>query len=71
MLPHGRAAARSDRSQRHECRDGGELRVDCVLRMMLALEDEFGIDLDETQIMEITSYAKIRALVGDFRAATS
>jgi acyl carrier protein len=41
------------------------------MRMMLALEDEFGIDLDETQIMEITSYAKIRALVGDFRAATS
>ena len=71
MLPHGRAAARSDRSQRHECRDGGELRVDCVLRMMLALEDEFGIELGETRMIEMTGYATIRAVVGDLRAANS
>jgi|SRR6516162_4282946 len=57
----------------HGCRRRQHANWDSTahMRMMLALEDEFGIDLDETQIMEITSYAKIRALVGDFRAATS
>jgi acyl carrier protein len=33
------------------------------MRMMLALEDEFGIVLDETQMVEMTSFAKIRGTV--------
>ena len=41
------------------------------MRMMLALEDEFGIDLDETRMVEMTSFAKIRAVVEDLRAAKS
>jgi acyl carrier protein len=41
------------------------------MRMMLALEDEFGIDLDETRMVEMTSFAKIRAVVEDLGAAKS
>jgi len=38
------------------------------MRMMLALEDEFGIDLNETHMVEMTSFAKIHAVVNDLRA---
>jgi len=41
------------------------------MRMMLALEDEFGVDLDETRMVEMTSLAKIRAVVAGLRAAKS
>jgi acyl carrier protein len=30
---------------------------------MLALEDEFGVELNESQMVEMTSLAKIRAVV--------
>jgi acyl carrier protein len=39
------------------------------MRMMIALEDEFGIDLDESRMVEMTSLAKIRATVEALRAA--
>ena len=39
------------------------------MRMMLALEDEFGVDLDESHMVEMTSLAKIRAVVEELRAA--
>ncbi len=38
------------------------------MRMMLALEDEFGIVLDETRMVEMTSFDKIRAAVEALRA---
>ena len=41
------------------------------MRMMLALEDEFGIGLDETRMVEMTSFAKIRAAVEELRAANA
>lgn len=37
------------------------------MRMMLALEDAFGIELDETRMVEMTSFAKIRAAVEGLR----
>jgi len=41
------------------------------MRMMLALEDAFGVDLDETHMVEMTSLAKIRDVVQALRAAKS
>jgi acyl carrier protein len=38
------------------------------MRMMLALEDEFGIELDENRMVEMTSLAKIRAAVEELRS---
>lgn len=37
------------------------------MRMMIALEDEFGIELDETRMVEMTSFARIRAVVDELR----
>jgi len=39
------------------------------MRMMIALEDEFGIELDEGRMVEMTSLAKIRATVEELRSA--
>ncbi|MEA2996827.1 MAG: hypothetical protein QOG74_2376 [Alphaproteobacteria bacterium] len=39
------------------------------MRIMLALEDEFGIELNESQMVEMTSLAKIRAVVEELCAA--
>ena len=40
------------------------------MRMMIALEDEFGIALDETRMVEMTSFAKILDTVRLLQAAT-
>jgi len=39
------------------------------MRMMIALEDEFGIELDESRMVEMTSFAKIRGTVEELQAA--
>ena len=39
------------------------------MRMMIALEDEFGINLDESRMIEMTSLAKIRSTVEELKAA--
>jgi acyl carrier protein len=39
------------------------------MRMMIALEDEFGIELDESRMVEMTSFAKIRRMVEELRPA--
>ena len=39
------------------------------MRMMLALEDEFGIVLDETQMVEMTSFERIRTTVEQLQTA--
>jgi acyl carrier protein len=39
------------------------------MRMMLALEDEFGIEFDENRMVEMTSLAKIQAVVEKLRSA--
>ena len=39
------------------------------MRIMLALEDEFGVELNESQMVEMTSLAKISAVVEELRAA--
>ena len=41
------------------------------MRMMIALEDEFGIDLDESRMVEMTSFARIRDTVEELRSAKS
>ena len=41
------------------------------MRMMIALEDEFGIDLDEHRMVEMTSFANIRAAVEELCSAKS
>jgi acyl carrier protein len=41
------------------------------MRMMIALEDTFGIDLDETRMVEMTSFAKIRSVVAELASATA
>jgi acyl carrier protein len=41
------------------------------MRLMIALEDEFGIDLDESRMVEMTSLARIRATVEELRSARS
>ena len=38
------------------------------MRMMIALEDTFGIELDESRMVEMTSFAKIRSAVEELRA---
>jgi acyl carrier protein len=38
------------------------------MRMMIALEDAFGIDLDETRMVEMTSFARIRDVVAQLRS---
>lgn len=38
------------------------------MRMMIALEDAFGIDLDESRMVEMTSFAKIRSAVAELSA---
>jgi len=38
------------------------------MRMMIALEDAFGIDLDESRMVEMTSFARIRDTVHQLRA---
>jgi acyl carrier protein len=38
------------------------------MRMMIALEDAFGIDLDESRMVEMTSFARIRSAVEELRA---
>ena len=39
------------------------------MRIMLALEDQFGVELNETEMVEMTSLAKIRDVVADLRSA--
>ena len=41
------------------------------MRMMIALEDAFGIDLDESRMVEMTSFAKIRDTVRQLHAGQS
>ena len=41
------------------------------MRMMLAQEDEFGIELDENRMVEMTSLAKIRAVIEELRSAAA
>jgi acyl carrier protein len=38
------------------------------MRMMIALEDEFGIDLHESRMVEMTSFGKIRSAVEELRS---
>jgi len=38
------------------------------MRMMIALEDAFGIDLDESRMVEMTSFSRIRDTVHQLRA---
>jgi acyl carrier protein len=38
------------------------------MRMMIALEDAFGIELDESRMVEMTSFARIRSAVDELRA---
>jgi acyl carrier protein len=40
------------------------------MRMMIALEDEFGIALDEARMVEMTSFARILDTVRLLQAAT-
>ena len=35
------------------------------MRMMIAFEDAFGIELDESRMVEMTSFAKIRGVVAE------
>ena len=37
------------------------------MRMMIALGDEFGVELDESRMIEMTSFATIRAVVDELR----
>jgi acyl carrier protein len=39
------------------------------MRIMLALEDEFGVELNESQMVEMTSLAKIRTVVEGLQTA--
>jgi acyl carrier protein len=38
------------------------------MRMMIALEDAFGIDLDESRMVEMTSFPKIRSVVEELQS---
>jgi acyl carrier protein len=38
------------------------------MRMMIAFEDEFGVVLDESRMVEMTSFAKIRSVVEELRS---
>jgi len=37
------------------------------MRMMIALEDTFGIELDESRMVEMTSFTRIRNVVEELR----
>jgi len=39
------------------------------MRMMIALEDAFGVELDETRMVEMTSFAKISSTLGELQSA--
>jgi acyl carrier protein len=39
------------------------------LRIMLAVEDAFGVELNENQMVELTSLAKIRTVVEELQGA--
>ena len=39
------------------------------MRMMIALEDAFGIELDESRMVEMTSFAKIRSAIDELQSA--
>jgi acyl carrier protein len=39
------------------------------MRMMLAVEDEFGVELNERQMVTMTSLAKIRTVIEDLQSA--
>jgi acyl carrier protein len=41
------------------------------MRIMIALEDAFGIDLDESRMVEMTSFARIRDTVRQLHAGQS
>jgi acyl carrier protein len=41
------------------------------MRMMIALEDAFGIDLDEARMVEMTSFARIRSTIDELRSQPS
>jgi acyl carrier protein len=41
------------------------------MRLMIALEDEFGIELDESRMVQMTSLAKIRSTVEELRSPKS
>ena len=38
------------------------------MRMMIALEDAFGIALDESRMVEMTSFARIRSVVAELQS---
>ena len=38
------------------------------MRMMIALEDTFGIELDESRMVEMTSFSRIRGTVEELSA---
>jgi acyl carrier protein len=38
------------------------------MRMMIALEDMFGVELDESRMVEMTSFAKIRNTIEELQA---
>jgi acyl carrier protein len=38
------------------------------MRMMIALEDAFGIELDESRMVEMTSFVKIRSVVAEMHS---
>jgi acyl carrier protein len=38
------------------------------MRMMIALEDTFGVELDESRMVEMTSFAKIRNTIEELQA---
>jgi len=39
------------------------------MRMMIALEDAFGIELDESRMVEMTSFARIHSVVAEMQSA--
>ena len=39
------------------------------MRMMIAFEDAFGVELDETRMVEMTSFAKISSTLGELQSA--
>ena len=38
------------------------------MRIMIALEDAFGIELDESRMVEMTSFVKIRSVVAEMQS---
>ena len=39
------------------------------MRMMIALEDAFGVELDESRMVEMTSFARIRSTIDELQSA--